>query len=191
MNNPKKPILILSGATATGKTSTSIKLASSFKNIEILNFDSLLFYKELHIGTAKPSASERAIAPHHLVDVVSIDQEMNASKFCEEALKAIDSIHCRLKVPLLVGGSAFYIRALIKGMYEAPKISIDSKNQVELILKERGPKGLREELEKVDKPSFDSIHENDLYRSSRALEYFFSTSLRFSEQKVKFDGHDP
>ena len=187
----KKPVILISGATATGKTSSSLCLADAFKNIEIVNFDSLLFFKELNIGTAKPTPQERAQTPHHMIDVTSVDQEMNASQFCKLALPIIDDIHARSKVPLLVGGSAFYIRALIKGMYDAPAISSESLAHVQNIKIERGNSGLRAELKRVDPESFDNIHENDLYRTTRALEFYFTSQKKFSAQKALFDDHNP
>jgi tRNA dimethylallyltransferase len=187
----KKPLIIVSGATATGKTSTSLSIAKQFPSIEIVNFDSLLFFKELNIGTAKPTQQEMGSIPHHLLNIMSIADSMNASEFCKKALTIIENIHSRSKVPLLVGGSAFYIRALIKGMYEGPEISREAKDQVKNYFEQEGLPGLRAKLKEVDPTSYSNIHANDEYRTTRALEFFFSTSTKLSEQKAKFDELDP
>ncbi len=191
MTSIKKPVIILSGATATGKTSTSLQLAKKINRIEIINFDSLLFFRELNIGTAKPTSQEMASAPHHMINIVDINQEMNASEFCKQAIPLIEDIHQRSMVPLLVGGSAFYIRALIKGMYDAPEVTAEAKITVANIKEANGLPGLRKELFKIDSTSFDNIHENDEYRTTRALEFFFSTHQKYSDQKSKFDSNNP
>jgi tRNA dimethylallyltransferase len=118
-----KPIILITGPTATGKTRTSINLCKFLikNNIasEVINFDSLIFYRELNIGSAKPSDEELTSVPHHLINTHSIRTPLNASDYSKLAKGIIHKLHQESIVPILVGGSAFYIRALIKGMYES------------------------------------------------------------------------
>jgi len=183
----KFPVFIISGATASGKTSLSITLAQNLKSkgfsAEIVNFDSLLFYKDLNIGTAKPSQEERKNIPHHLIDICDIHQEMNASKFNKMAQSLISNLHRENKIPILVGGSAFYIRALIKGMYKGPSISEQTKQEVEHILNEKGFSYIRNMLKHLDPSSYQSLHENDQYRNIRAFEFYYQLGRPISQEK--------
>ncbi len=187
----KSPLFIISGATASGKTSLSIALAQKLiaNNIpaEIINFDSLLFYKDLNIGTAKPSAQEKEGIAHHLIDICSIHEDMNASRFSVLAAKIIEQLHLKNTVPILVGGSAFYIRALIKGMYETTTISDETRSRVEDVLKMKGYHFVREELKRLDQESYTQLHENDEYRNVRAYEFHLQTGKPISEEKSKIE----
>lgn len=187
----KSPLFIISGATASGKTSLSIDLALELKaheiEAEIVNFDSLLFYKGLDIGTAKPSPQERHGVPHHLIDICEISEEMNASKFIQLAEPLISKLHNEHKIPILVGGSAFYIRALIKGMYDGTSISDKTRSTVDQTLKEKGFSYIREELARVDPNSYQSLHENDEYRNIRAYEFYLQTGTPISKEKSKIE----
>lgn len=187
----KSPVFIISGATASGKTSLSINLALelSSRNIksEVINFDSLLFYKDLDIGTAKPSESEKKGVPHHLINICNIKEEMNANKFIELARPLIEQLHQENKVPILVGGSAFYIRALIKGMYQSTPISEKTRQKVDQTLNEKGFHFIREELKRVDLTSYEALHENDEYRNIRAYEFYIQTGSSISEEKTKIE----
>ena len=112
----KQKIIIISGPTATGKTDAAINLALYLKNhlskeAEIINFDSLLFYKELSIGTAKPTQEEQSSIKHHLINIRSIKNPMNAADFIALALPLIEDIHRLKKIPILVGGSGFFLRS--------------------------------------------------------------------------------
>ena len=187
----KSPLFIISGATASGKTSLSIALAQKLiaNNIsaEVINFDSLLFYKDLNIGTAKPSAQEREGIAHHLIDICSIHEDMNASRFSILAAQIIEQLHLKNIVPILVGGSAFYIRALIKGMYETTTISEETRSSVEDVLKMKGYPFIREELKRLDLESYKQLHENDEYRNIRAYEFYQQTGTPISKEKSKIE----
>ena len=117
------PLIILTGPTASAKTATGIDVAFNLSeklvDIEVVNFDSLLFYKELNIGTAKPSAHDLKKVKHHLIDICSINNPLNASLFCSMALDVIAGLHKKKIVPLLIGGSGFYLNALLNGMYDS------------------------------------------------------------------------
>ena len=117
-------ICIVSGPTATGKTLASIEIAKSISG-EIVNFDSLNFYHEISIGTAKPTLSERENIPHHLFDTNSITDNLNAADFVRKALPIMNEIHKREKPIILVGGSGFYLQALVEGMWDSPKTPLE------------------------------------------------------------------
>ena len=175
--------IVLSGPTASGKTSTAINLATApqfSQKIEIVNFDSLLFYTELNIGTAKPSHEEQAEVPHHLIDITSISNTINASSFVEECEKVLQNIWSRGYIPLLTGGSGFYLKALIEGMYPGGSPSEEVKNKVRDILKKDGLPAIIELLKEHDPKSLENIHPNDEYRLTRALEFFFHTGQSIS-----------
>lgn len=192
----KYPLILISGATATGKTSTAITLAKKCyerlgQEAEVINGDSLLFYKELFIGTARPTIEEMSGIPHHLVGHQSIDDPLNASEYCEQALPIIKELHRNQKVPIVVGGSAFYIRALIKGMYESGETDPQAKEILDDLEEKQGWQGIRNFLKEKDPESFNTIHENDHYRTLRALEYFLTHKKPISDQRKKIDEEGP
>lgn len=177
-----KDLIVISGPTATGKTSTSIKVAKNL-NAEVVNFDSLVFYKELNIGTAKPTLDEMDGVPHHLVGTQSILNPMNAADFQKIAITIINEIHSRNRPVVLVGGSGFYLQTLLNGMYKGgstPKeITLKSDKLYEL----EGIAPFLEILKEKDIKSFDRYHENDHYRLRRAVEFFWSTNKQFSIER--------
>lgn len=194
MNN--KPIIIISGPTASGKTGTSIALAKKVqqdlqKPPVIVNFDSLLFYRELNIGTAKPTANEMSDIQHEMIDICSISTPLNASEYRVKALPIINTIHEAGKIPILVGGSGFYLRALVKGMYESCDADPVIRNEVQEQFNNEGIKPFLLELKENDPTSFDRLHENDHYRILRAIEHFRSTGSPFSEQRKVFEDKKP
>lgn len=195
MMTSSKPIILLTGATATGKTNISLEIANSLseKNIEceIVNGDSLLFYKELSIGTAKPNSGELSQVPHHLIDTRSITEPMNASDYAQEAWKIIDNLHVQNKIPLVTGGSAFYVRALIKGLYEGESSAPSAIDKVQKIENEEGWEKIRDLLKTHDPESFENLHENDHYRNRRALEFYYTTGKKFSDSKKDKEEEGP
>mgnify|MGYP001386056894 CR=1 FL=1 len=128
-----KKVIIISGPTASGKTKVSLKLIQKGKQknipFAIVNFDSLLFYNELNIGTAKPTIEELDQFPHHMVNIASITNPLNASDYYKKAIPIIQKLHEDNIIPILVGGSGFYLRSLIKGMYKCPTISNELKEK--------------------------------------------------------------
>lgn len=189
----KRPIIIISGPTASGKTAMAIELAETFQKqknkFEIVNFDSLLFYHEISIGTAKPTKEELSRIKHHLVDIRSIRHPMNAADFCHLAEIAVDQIHLEEKIPVLVGGSAFYIRALIKGMYEDCQESNGQINQIQVKLDPQT--SLHEQLKLVDPLSAEKLHPNDTYRLTRALNFFANQGVPISKMREETDSRAP
>ena len=183
----RKPVLILSGPTSAGKTSLSIRLGQELllQNIflEVVNFDSLLFYRELSIGTARPGKNQMAGIPHHLVGEVSIAEEFNAANFVLRAKQTIAQIHARGNLPALVGGSGFYLRALVKGMWEMKKTNTDVRQWIRQQYRQKGIDPLLDILKKGDPASLQAIHPNDHYRLGRACEYFLETGDAISTKR--------
>jgi tRNA dimethylallyltransferase len=175
--NSTSKIIIVSGPTACRKTALSIELAEKY-DAEIVNFDSLLFYRELNIGTAKPSLIERQNIPHHLIDITSAKNPVNASDFCQLANTVLRDIHAKGKLAILVGGSGFYLRALIKGMYESPTTSDETKKRVAELAQK--PDALWNFILNNDSESAKLLHPNDQYRLSRAAEHFIETGTPIS-----------
>jgi tRNA dimethylallyltransferase len=188
MKSPK--VIIITGPTASGKTQLALDLAQGY-NAHIMNFDSMLFYRELNIGTAKPTAIERAQIEHSMIDICSLTEPMNAAKYNDQATPLAEKILQNNKILFLVGGSGFYLRAFIKGMYESATPNPKTKKQVDNILKEVGPKGLFEKLKELDPKSANFFHPNDAYRVGRALMHFYETGTSLALEKERFIKMDP
>ncbi len=173
-------IVIISGPTAVGKTSLSIRLAREF-HAEIINADSRQIYRKLNIGTAKPTPAEQAAVPHHLIDVVNPDERFSAARFAELAQEKILQIEKKGKRVFVVGGTGLYIKALLHGLFPAPPG--DEKLKEELLRQAslRGLSFLYEKLKEVDPVSAKRIHPNDKQRIVRALEVYHLTGKPISE----------
>lgn len=192
IENISQQIIIISGATATGKTKISIEISELIKsnikkNPVIINFDSLCFYKELFIGTARPSTEEMRDIHHYLVGSESAKNHLNAKDFCDKALQILNKLR-QDDIPIFVGGSAFYIRALIKGMYEADSNCEENskvKNEIKILYEKEGINKIISELKECDPDSLAQIHANDHYRLMRALEFFKQSGKKIS--KIKND----
>jgi len=193
MAEKRNKIIILSGATATGKTGLSIDISQQFSDSKfaVVNFDSLLFYKELNIGTAKPTQEEIDSVEHHLVNVGSIKNEINANDFVELAESKINELFEQGKIPILAGGSTFYLRSLIKGMYDSTSTPIELRKEVDTLLEKEGISPFIEYLKNHDPRSLTNIHENDHYRITRAYEHHKMTGTKISDQKQSYDDNDP
>jgi tRNA dimethylallyltransferase len=161
-------LLVLSGPTASGKSALALALAREFP-VEILNADSLQVYRRFDVGTAKPSVAERAEVPHHLIDVADPDEPYDAGRYVREAERAIGEIRTRGKVPMLVGGTGMYIRALLRGLDPLPS---DPRVRGELARRweEEGGAALHAELERIDPGTSARVHPSDRLRVLRALE---------------------
>ncbi|MBL7665031.1 MAG: tRNA (adenosine(37)-N6)-dimethylallyltransferase MiaA [Bacteriovoracaceae bacterium] len=177
-----KKILVISGPTATGKSDLAILLARKFQ-AEVVNFDSLLFYNELNIGTAKPTQEELQQVPHHLINIVSAKKALNAADYVEKALPIVQDIHQRGKPVILVGGSGFYLQALLNGMYESLPGAEKAVERSDELYASEGIEAFINILKSVDPESLERIHQNDHYRLRRAVEYYWINQKKISEQR--------
>lgn len=179
-------MIVISGPTASGKTDLSVELANHFGG-EIVNFDSLLFYKEINIGTAKPTLLEMGTVPHHMINIRSISGPMNAADFAKEAFPIIDKLLNDGKNVFLVGGSGFYLQALLKGMYDSPTTPSDILDKSDQLFKEEGIEVFRRILLDNDPKSYERYHSNDHYRIRRAVEHFWTTGSTLSSAREMKD----
>lgn len=183
-------VILLTGPTASGKTLHSIQIAKVIGG-EIVNFDSLLLYKELNIGSAKPTLNEQQGIPHHMIDVRSIIDPMNASAYALEATPKINKILARGKPVILVGGSGFYARALLRGMYNSPTTPKEINLKSDELYEAKGIAPFREILRQYDPDNFNRLHENDHYRIRRAVAHWWTNGTPFSVERDAFNPHIP
>ncbi len=183
-------VIILSGPTATGKSACAIQLAQACQ-AEVVNFDSLLFYRELNIGTAKPSPAELNSVVHHMVNVASIHSPLNAANFAAMARPIIDQIHQRGQSAILVGGSGFYLQALIAGMWASPSTPPEVTLRSDTLYQQEGITPFLVTLAEQDRESFLRLHANDHYRIRRAVEHFWTHHTPFSQAKDSFTPQAP
>lgn len=179
-------VIVISGPTATGKTDLAVELAQKYGG-EVVNFDSLLLYNEITIGTAKPTPEERKAIPHHMIDVRSISEPMNAADYARAALPIIQKLHSENKLVYLVGGSGFYLQALLKGMYDSPTTPPEVTLRSDELYAKAGIAPFIELLKVHDLKSFERYHSNDHYRLRRAVEHFWTTGSPLSEARESKD----
>ena len=181
----KKPLIILTGPTAVGKTAASIGLAKAV-NGEIISADSMQVYRTMDIGSAKITREEMDGVPHHLVDVLDPEEEFNVVRFQQMAKKAMEGIYDRGKIPVIVGGTGFYIQAVL---YDIDFTENDGnpayRIELEQIAAEKGPEYLHEELKKIDPKSAEDIHAHNVKKVIRALEFYRQTGQQISEHNAK------
>jgi len=181
MNKP--PLVLIVGPTAVGKTDISIRLAERLDG-EIVSADSRLFYRGMDIGTAKPSPEERSRVPHHLIDIATPDEILSLAVFQQKAQAAIADIHARNKLPLLVGGTGQYVRAVTQG-WTPPEVKPDQsiRDELELQKEQNGIFWLHAKLKEVDPQAADKIDPRNYRRTIRALEVIMTTGDKFSNQR--------
>jgi tRNA dimethylallyltransferase len=180
-----KPLVVIVGPTASGKTAVSIDLAKRL-NGEIVSADSRLLYRGMDIGTAKPTDAEQENVPHHLIDVADPDETWSLALYQRTAYQVIDSIMERSKLPILVGGTGQYVRAIIEGWRIPPQAPDESLREslsrwAEMI----GPEGLHQRLATVDPQAAEMIDYRNMRRTIRALEVILNTGERFSDLRKK------
>ena len=179
----------LTGATASGKTQVSLELAKRL-NAEIISLDSMAIYREMDISTAKPSPDQLAQIPHHLIDIVNPPDSFSVNQYRDSALDLIDDIRGRGKEVLFVGGTALYLKSLLRGMFEGPPADWDFRNEIEKEVAEMGGEFLHQRLQMVDPVSAHNLHPNDHRRIIRALEVKKLTGKPISHWQMQFDdGH--
>jgi tRNA dimethylallyltransferase len=181
-----KTIFCLMGPTASGKTALACELIKTFP-CEIISVDSAMIYREMNIGTAKPSPEELLIAPHHLIDILDPPESYSAAQFCDDVAELTTAIYKRGNFPLLVGGTMMYFHALQQGLSPLPKDDETLRNNLILEAKLYGWAYMHERLTQIDPQSAARIHPNDTQRIQRALEVYHLTgkplSAFWSEQK--------
>ncbi len=176
----KKPLIILTGPTAVGKTETSIQLAKAVGG-EIISADSMQVYRGMDIGTAKIREEQKQGIPHYLVDEFEPDEEFNVMIFQKRAKKYMKDIYGRGKIPLLVGGTGFYIQSVLYDICFTENQKQDGyREEMSAFAKEHGVNALHDCLRKVDAESAEAIHPNNVKRVIRALEYYHFTGEKFS-----------
>ena len=185
MNTEKKPLLILTGPTAVGKTALSIQLAKAVGG-EIVSADSMQVYRHMDIGSAKVTEEEMEGIPHYLIDVLDPQDDFNVATFQTLARQAMDEIYSHGNIPIITGGTGFYIQALL---YDIDFKENNEKNpirkELEQLAKELGdkaPETLHEKLSHIDPEAARQIHANNIKRVIRAIEYFEQTGEKISEQ---------
>jgi tRNA dimethylallyltransferase len=174
------PVYLLTGPTGTGKSDWAIHLAQSAP-VEIVSVDSALVYRGMDIGTAKPAAQLRARLPHHLIDICDPAQSYSAGRFVTDALAVIAATHARRRVPLLVGGTMLYLRALLKGLAPLPQASVELRREIDERAARSGWPELHGELARLDPEAAARINPNDSQRIQRALEVCIATGRRLSD----------
>lgn len=180
MSEPRLPVLVLMGPTASGKTGLSLELAKRIP-LEIISVDSAQIYRGMDIGTAKPSAGIRSQIPHHLVDILDPVEAYSAARFAEDARTLIDQIRGRGRIPLLVGGTMLYFRALLQGLSDLPSADSELRGRLEAEARELGWPALHERLRLRDPATAQRLHPNDQQRIQRALEILELTGVTPSE----------
>ncbi len=177
----KKPLIILTGPTAVGKTKASIGLAKAVDG-EIISADSMQVYRHMDIGSAKIKPEEMEGIPHHLIDVLEPDDEFHVVKFQQLAKKAMREIWERGHIPIVTGGTGFYIQALLYDIdFDENEKEDACRKELEAYAKEHGAEALHEKLAFVDPASAEMIHPNNIKRVIRALEFYEQTGKRISE----------
>lgn len=171
--------ICLMGPTASGKTAVACELVQQFP-CEIISVDSAMIYRGMDIGTAKPDAQILALAPHHLIDICNPDQSYSAAQFCVDATQLCHSIWQKGRVPLLVGGTMMYFRALQDGLSTLPQADSLVRLQIEQEAKQEGWAFMHAKLAKIDSVSSLKIHPNDTQRIQRALEVYALTGQPLS-----------
>lgn len=176
----KKPLIILTGPTAVGKTETSIQLAKKIGG-EIISADSMQVYKGMDIGTAKIKTEEMDGVPHYLVDCLEPDEEFNVMIFQEKAKQYIEDIYRRRKIPIIVGGTGFYIQSVLYDIHFTKNQEPDGyREQLAKLAREKGEEYLHNKLKEIDADSAKVIHPHNVKRVIRALEYYHFTGEPFS-----------
>lgn len=184
----KKPFVILSGPTAVGKTGLSLSLAKKIGG-EIISADSMQVYKGMDIGTAKIKKEEMQGVPHFLIDILEPDCDFNVVKFKELANEAVKEIYSRSHIPILVGGTGFYIQSVLYDIDFVEQPDKGSRSELEELARERGEAALFELLKNEDKVTAATIHPNNVKKVIRALEFHRETGLSLAEhnreQRIK------
>lgn len=179
------PLWVVTGPTASGKTALAVELAERTGR-EVLSMDSMAVYRRMDIGTAKPTAEERARVPHHLIDIVDPNETFDTARWCQTAEQKLEDLHKTGRQALFVGGTPLYLMAFFKGMMQGPQAQPELRAALEAREQER-PGVLHEELLSRDPTAAERIHRKDLRRLVRALEVLEVTGQTISSQQEQFE----
>jgi tRNA dimethylallyltransferase len=179
-----KSLIVLAGPTASGKTSLALRLAEQF-NGEIVSCDSVAVYREMEIGTAKPTREERSLIQHHMIDIVWPNQVCTAGDYSRQAREALTGIADRGHLPIVVGGTGLYLRALIDGLFPAPPQKPGRRERLRGLADTRGSAYLHRILTRLDKTAAATIHVNDVPKVIRAIEVSLTAEGPLSQQWQK------
>jgi len=179
-NNGKPKLVVICGPTGIGKTELSLSLAETF-NGSVVSSDSMQIYRYMDIGTAKPESKELSRVPHYMIDIVDPDEPYDAAMFYREGRQAIDQIYGLQRIPLIVGGTGFYLKALLYGLFEAKPVDSEVLEQLKNEAVAEGIFPLYERLKICDPEAASRIHINDTYRVVRALAVFETSGKTMSE----------
>lgn len=189
----KPKVIVIVGPTASGKTSTSIKLAKEL-NGEIISADSMQIYKEMNIGTAKPSLEERDGIKHYLMDIVSPEETFNVTMYKKMAEEAIEEILSHGKLPIIVGGTGLYVSTLINGIeFSEVKEDVDYRKEMQALAESKGPNYLHDMLKEIDPIAAENIDMNNVRRVIRALEIYKvtgKTKTQLDKESIKETKYD-
>jgi tRNA dimethylallyltransferase len=180
----------LTGPTAAGKTAVGIELARQI-GAEIISLDSMALYRGMDIGTAKPSIKEQGTVPHYLIDILKPSQEFSVAQYLENATAASQDISARGKQVLFVGGTALYLKALLRGLFSGPTADWKLRSELEEFARVDGPAALHNRLKEVDPVAAAKLHPNDVRRIIRALEVHQTTGQAISTLQQQFDRSRP
>jgi tRNA dimethylallyltransferase len=184
ISSNNKPIYAIAGPTASGKTALAVELALSVGG-EVVNFDSVQIYRGIEIATAKPSEEEKRGVPHHLIDYVDPRINYTAADWATDATNKIAEIESRGNIPVLVGGTGFYLRTLRCPLFESPKTDENLRERLRDIKEKRGAEHLHQMLRRIDAESAERLSARDYPRTMRALEVYFQTGERLSTQQPR------
>jgi len=178
--NGKPKLVVICGPTGIGKTEMSLSLAETFDG-SIVGSDSVQIYRYMDIGTAKPDAGEMARVPHYMIDIADPGEPYDAARFCREGRQAIEQIYSLQKLPFVVGGTGFYLKAILYGLFEATPVDPQILEKLKKEAAETGIEKLYNKLAKCDPEAASRIHVNDAYRVIRALTVFETSGKPMSE----------
>ncbi|MBI5007140.1 MAG: tRNA (adenosine(37)-N6)-dimethylallyltransferase MiaA [Nitrosomonadales bacterium] len=174
------PAIFLMGPTASGKTGVAVELVQHLP-VELISVDSALVFRDMDIGTAKPDAATLARAPHHLIDIIAPTEAYSAAAFRRDALRLMADITARGKIPLLVGGTMLYFKALREGLSPLPQADAEVRARLDAIIAQHGIEHLHAELAKVDAETAARLHSTDTQRVQRAMEVYLVSGKPMSE----------
>lgn len=187
----KKPLIVIAGPTACGKSAAAVELAKII-NGEIISADSMQVYRGMDIGTAKITKEEMDGIPHYLIDCLNPDEEFSVAVFQNIAKKAVDEILAKGKMPILVGGTGFYINALVNDNdFEMTKRDNSVREKIQSLYEEKGGEYIFEELKKLDPEYAETVHMNNVKKVIRALEYCIETGEKFSDNNKREKLREP